>query len=322
MDTQSSTTTTGPPDASGGEAGRVQRRVQLLVEITSRVGEYRRGLTGAGRKLTAQEATVIADLEHHGLDVPQLREVLWGGHVLVDDPDLYEKWRFPKSRERLSSHHKTIDKEKHPDLGLVGPLVREKLHGRTAAGTWVQLEKTPAAMGNGFRLPTFNDLVHLWDFIVYRVTKSNVGPWGLSRQTERRPIYLSPTIVSTMPVPEEAEAELSWALEFIEDADDVTSASPDLAKRFPPPERGNTRAELTFDPGSRNGRGLFGASEVHVRGLHAQDTVGVLDEARTTRPTWALPDHGETIATTVRGGNREIRTVVRRVPATQRQEDM
>ena len=30
-----------------------------------------------------------------------------------------------------------------------GPLVREKLHGRTANGTWVQLEKTPAAFGRG-----------------------------------------------------------------------------------------------------------------------------------------------------------------------------
>lgn len=316
MDTQPSTT------EASGEAERVRRRVQLLVEITSRVGDYRRGLRGAGQKLTEHEATIIADLERHGLDVPQLREVLWGGHVLVDDPDLYEKWRFPKTRERLSSHHKTVDKEQHPDLGLVGPLVREKLHGRTATGTWVQLEKTPAAMGHGFRLPTLNDLIHLWDFIVYRITKSNVGPWGLSRQTERRPIYLSPAIASTVPVPEEAEAELGWALEKIEDSDDTTSASPDLARYVPPPERKNTRAELVFDPGARNGRGLFGASDVHVGGLQAEDTRAVLAETRSTRPTWTLPEPGDTSATTVRGGDREIRTAVRRTPASEREEDM
>ena len=27
-----------------------------------------------------------------------------------------------------------------------------------------------------------------------RITRSNVGPWGLSRLTERRPIYLSPDL--------------------------------------------------------------------------------------------------------------------------------
>ncbi|HYY18085.1 MAG TPA: hypothetical protein VE864_04535, partial [Streptosporangiaceae bacterium] len=32
------------------------------------------------------------------------------------------------------------------------------------------------------------------DYVVYRVTRSNVGPWGLSRMTERHPLYLSPAI--------------------------------------------------------------------------------------------------------------------------------
>ena len=50
----------------------------------------------------------------------QLREVLCGAHVLIDEPELYERWRFPKSRERLSSHHKTVDKAEFPDIGLNG----------------------------------------------------------------------------------------------------------------------------------------------------------------------------------------------------------
>ncbi len=165
----------------------------------------------------------------------QLREVLCGAHVLIDRPDLYEQWRFPKSRKRLSSHHKTIDKARFPDYGLRGPLVREKLHGRTEAGTWVQLEKTPAAMGNGFKLPSMNDVRHLWDYIVYRVTKRNVGPWGLSGVTEKRPMYLSPDLGATMPLPAAAEGELTGALEQIEQDDDTTSASADLARLVPSP---------------------------------------------------------------------------------------
>ena len=156
----------------------------------------------------------------------QLREVLYGAHVLVDEPELYERWRFPKSRERLSSHHKTVDKARYPDLGLKGPLVREKLHGRTDAGTWVQLEKTPAAMGNGFRLPGMSDVRHLMDYVVYRLTKRNVGPWGLSGITEKRPMYLSPDLGVMMPLPAAAEAELTGALERVEEDDDTTSASP------------------------------------------------------------------------------------------------
>src|SRR4051812_41474329 len=166
---------------SGPETERVRRRTRLMVEITSRVGAYRTGLSLAARRLTPAEAAIIADLERHGLDVPQLRDVLCGGHVLVDDPELYDRWRFPKTRTRLSSHHKNVDKRRYPDLGLKGPLVREKLHGRTDAGTWVQLEKTRGALGEGFRLPPPPAALHLWDYIVSRFPKSTGGPGGCPR---------------------------------------------------------------------------------------------------------------------------------------------
>ncbi|TWP37202.1 hypothetical protein [Leekyejoonella antrihumi] len=312
---------TGGPVLSDSEAERVRRRVRLLVDITSTVGVYRTGLKLAASRLTKGEATVIADLETHGLDVAQLREVLCGAHVLVDDPDLYTSWRFPKTHERLSSHHKNIDKKQYPDLGLKGPLVREKLHGRTKTGTWVQLEKTPAAMGDGFHLPTFNDFLHLCDYVVYRFTKSNVGPWGLSKQTERHPVYLSPGMSSTVPVPAYAEAELTRALAQVEEQDDTTSASPDLARRFPPPERRDTLAELVLRPKSRNGRGLFGASEVYAKGAPPAVARTLLDEARVAGQDWSLPEAGDTAATTVRGGKREIRCAMRRVPASDQQKD-
>ena len=122
------------------QAERMRTRVRLLVQLTTRHGRYRRGLVQAATSLAPNEASLLADLEAHGLDVNQLRDVLYGGHVLVDDPDLYERWKFPKvTRQRLSSHHRTVDKQRYPDLGMHGPLVREKLHGRTANGTWMQL---------------------------------------------------------------------------------------------------------------------------------------------------------------------------------------
>jgi hypothetical protein len=305
---------------SGPETERVRRRVRLMVEITARVGAYRAGLSLAARRLTPAEAAIIADLERHGLDVPQLRDVLCGGHVLVDDPELYSRWQFPKSRTRLSSHHKGIDKQRYPDLGLTGPLVREKLHGRTDAGTWVQLEKTPAAVGKGFRLPSLMDAVHLWDYLVYRLTKSNVGPWGLSNRTERRPLYLSPSLLATVPLPATAAAELTGALERIEEDDDQTSASPDLARRFPPPDRANTLAELVFRPTSRNGRGLFGASDVYVTEAPSPAARALMGQVRAAKPAWSLPVAARTVQTTLRAGDREVRTAARRVPLAEQAE--
>jgi hypothetical protein len=309
-----------PAALTGAETERVRRRVRLMVEITSRVGAYRAGLALAARRLTPSEAAIIADLERNGLDVPQLRDVLCGAHVLIDDPDLYERWRFPKTRARLSSHHKTVDKRRYPDLGMKGPLVREKLHGRTAAGTWVQLEKTPAAMGKGFRLPSLTDALHLWDYVIYRLTKSNVGPWGLSKSTERRPMYLAPSLSATVPLPAAAEAELTSALERIEEADDTTSASPDLAKRFPAPDRANTLAELVFVPRSRNGRGLFGASDVYVTETPSPAARALLAEVRAAKPGWSLPSAGQTALSVVRAGDREIRCAARRVPVAEQAE--
>jgi hypothetical protein len=304
------------PEADGAverETERVRTRVRLLVEITAREGSFRKGLLLAASRLTPAEAAVFRDLEDHGLDVPRLKDVLWGAHVLIDDPGLYESWRFPHSRERLSSHHKTVDKGQYPDLGLKGPLVREKLHGRTAAGTWVQLEKTPASMGDGFHFPTRHDLAHLADFIVYRITKRNVGPWGRSASTEKRPMYLSPDLRARVPLPEAASDDLTATLERLEDDDDTTSASPDLARLFPPPDRADTLAELVFTGGDQRGGGLFGGSNVWVSEVASAQARLLLVEEQPV-PEWTLPPAGTTRTGSLAVGDRRVPCAVRVLP--------
>ncbi len=249
----------------GQRTAETRVRVRLMIEITARAGAYRKGLLAAARHLSPEEAAILSDLERHGLQVPQLHDVLCGGHVIVDDPQLYESWNFAKiSHQRLSSHHRNIDKKKYPDIGMRGQVVREKLHGRTAQGTWVQLEKTPAAFGGKRKLPSLDDLRHLLDYITYRMTRSNVGPWGLSRWTERRPIYLSPDLAVPVRLSPPVAASLATALRRIEAADDVTAASADLARRFPPPDRADPSRELGQALHGRAGRGLFGSSKVWV----------------------------------------------------------
>jgi len=254
----------------------MRTRVQLLLELTARNDTYREGLLSAASGLSAQEAAILADLERNGLQVPQLHDVLCGGHVLVDDPQLYEAWLFPEvSHPRLSSHHRDIDKSRYPDIGLRGQVVREKLHGRTANGTWLQLEKTPAAFGKR-KLPSLNDLRHLMDYVVYRVTRSNVGPWGLSRVTERRPMYLSPAIAVPTALTPPVSRSLAAALRRIASDDDATSVSADLAARFPPPVPADPSDELGEALSGRAGRGLFGNSQVWISEAPLPPAAGVL----------------------------------------------
>jgi hypothetical protein len=274
------------PDDAGSHAltpeqtEQVRTRVRQLIDITARAGAYRKGLLAAAAQLSPEEAAIIVDLARHGMQVPQLHDVLCGGHVLVDDPQLYENWRFEKvSHLRISSHHRDIDKKRYPDIGMRGQVVREKLHGRTAQGTWVQLEKTPAAFGKR-KLPSLNDLRHLMDYVMYRITRSNVGPWGLSQLTERRPMYLSPDLAMPAPLTPTIAASLTSALRRIEADDDTSAASQDLAARFPPPERADPVSELGRMLSGRAGRGLFGNSDVWVTETPSKVAAEILGQDR------------------------------------------
>jgi hypothetical protein len=247
------------------QTAETRARTRLLIDITAQDGAYRDGLLNAARQLSPEEAVIISDLERHGLQVPQLRDILCGGHVIIDNPDLYQDWHFDRvSHLRISSHHRDIDKKLYPDYGMRGVLVREKLHGRTATGTWLQLEKTPAAFG-ARKLPTLDDVRHLVDYVTYRLTRSNVGPWGLSRWTERHPIYLSPDLAVPVQLPPPVAASLLTALRRIEAAADSTAVSKDLARWFTPPRRrADPASELGQALSGRGGRGLFGNSKVWV----------------------------------------------------------
>jgi hypothetical protein len=310
--------TTAESELSPAETERIRARVRLMIEITARGGRFRGGLLQAAERLTPEEAAIVADLETHGLDVTQLRDLLHGAHVLVDEPYLYERWLFPRvSHQRISSHHPEIDKGEYPDYGMRGPLVREKLHGRTAHGTWVQLEKTPATMTAGKRkLPTWNDVKHLADYIVYRLSRSNVGPWGRSGSTERRPMYLSPDLGVRVPIPQAVSDELTGMISRIEENDDLTSASGDIAERFPPPERANDLLELDF-PGIAQGRGLFGGSDVWITETPSDLAHELLSHEHDC-PGWSLPELGATRPATIELGNeRKLAYAVRIFPATE-----
>ncbi|MDQ1249189.1 MAG: hypothetical protein QG597_3563 [Actinomycetota bacterium] len=168
-----------------------RRRLSLLVRIAATAGDFSPKLATAVDRATDAEVQVMSDLVDIGLSIPDLVHLLQGAHLLVGDDELYLKWIFPHSRKRLSSHHRTMDKEVTPDYGLDGPLVRESLHGKAPFGTWVQLERTKATFQKG-KMPSWHDVVHIKDYVIYRITGKNVGPWGLSAHVDTRPMFLRP----------------------------------------------------------------------------------------------------------------------------------
>lgn len=115
------------------------------------------------------------------------------------------------------------------------------------------------------------------DYVVYRVTQSNVGPWGLSRVTERRPMYLSPDLAVPVSLPPAVADSLASALRRIAAADDTTAVSRDLADRFPPPGQADAANELGQALTGRAGRGLFGSSQVWITETPSRSAAAVLD---------------------------------------------
>ena len=50
---------------------------------------------------------MVRHLETRGLDAKAFQVVLHGGHIVIDDPELYERWTCPDNVEPPSSHLRT-----------------------------------------------------------------------------------------------------------------------------------------------------------------------------------------------------------------------
>jgi hypothetical protein len=162
----------GPQALETRSPGTERRRLSLLVKVAASAGDFSPKLAVAVDHAKDAEVRVMSDLVQRGMTIPDLVGLLQGAHVLVGDDDLYERWIFPTSRRRMSSHHRAVDKKTTSDYGLDGPLVRESLHGKAEVGTWVQLERTKATVQWG-KLPTWSDAVHIRDYV--RLSKYSVG---------------------------------------------------------------------------------------------------------------------------------------------------
>lgn len=117
-----------------------------------------------------------------------LQEMLNGGHLNMEDggkfyDELVRNFNSSISK-RISSHHSVAQQ-----YSLSYPISKEVLFGVTedAEGrkrTWMQFEKH-----NTKNL--LNIILHLIDYIKYRITGKNIGPFGSSEHTDSNPLIVT-----------------------------------------------------------------------------------------------------------------------------------
>jgi hypothetical protein len=86
---------------------------------------------------------------------------------------------------------------------------------------------------------------------------------------------------------------VSHTLHRIEEEDDGTAISADLAARFPPPRRPDPAAELGLALPGRAGRGLFGSSDVFVTATPSRIAGQVLGQESADPVTRVWPREGK-----------------------------
>jgi hypothetical protein len=133
------------------------------------------------------EEEILKQLQNNfHLTNDELKQILGGAHVRLKDGGVtYETWvkTMETKQKRVSSHPSSSDQ-----YGIRGPFVKELLFSKIEENgetyTWFQLENHPVKFGHYIR--------HMWDYVVYKATRNNQGPYGSSPAIDSRPIILDP----------------------------------------------------------------------------------------------------------------------------------
>lgn len=135
-------------------------------------------------------AKLRIDFEHgHIITHAVLEEMLKGGHIKFEDNGLfYDELvkSFNSNIDKRHSSHKSCAQQ----YSFSGPLLKEVLFGVSEDNngnktTWIQFEKHNTKS-------LINLILHMLDYIVYKWTGKNIGPYGLSDYTEHNPIVVGP----------------------------------------------------------------------------------------------------------------------------------
>ncbi len=179
---------------------------QMLDERLSR-GARNKLRTAYEQETSDVEKRVMQDILSHIDDPEVLVHFLCGAHIEfrdeagnTDSMQYYTKWQEENKKlhwymERHSSHKST-----NQQVGLNGKILGHILIGTRTdpqsgqSYTWVQLENNPSGTLRQLILSPvrflLQSLLHLLDYIKYKVSGKNIGPHGRSDYTEKNPLKL------------------------------------------------------------------------------------------------------------------------------------
>lgn len=110
-----------------------------------------------------------------------LSEIFRGAHVVIyDSRDNYLQWRNLGSASQRPSSHYSYDEQ----YEVAGPLCHTVLFGTIGGHTWFQMENHSydASM-----------IKHGIDYVRYKESGRNQGPYGSSAYTDKHPLWIQPT---------------------------------------------------------------------------------------------------------------------------------
>jgi hypothetical protein len=142
------------------------------------------------RRATADEFDILYRL----FEIPEARkfvgEIFRGAHVrIVDKGARYDDWKTLPTADTRSSSHQSNGDQYHVD----GPLAHTILFGRFAGWTWLQLENHPI-----YDVVSF--VGHMIDYINYKRSGDNQGPYGSSPHAEHNNPLVIPSTKPYVPI--------------------------------------------------------------------------------------------------------------------------
>ena len=132
------------------------------------------------------EIKILADLMRIIQAQQHFVEVMRGAHVEIFDGCMrYEAWRVLQTADSRKSSHRSEGTQ----YQVVGPFCTTILFGKRGYITWLQLEEHP---WGGIK----NSILHSVDFVQYKISGKNQGPYGSSKYVDTFPLRFYPTIKS------------------------------------------------------------------------------------------------------------------------------
>mmetsp|Transcript_52550 Transcript_52550/g.122243 ORF Transcript_52550/g.122243 Transcript_52550/m.122243 type:complete len:279 (-) Transcript_52550:154-990(-) len=134
----------------------------------------------------------------------KMRSVLSGAHVQLRDPDgfIYDFLRgLPRSYKRISSHRSSRAQYGVPE----GKILSALLVGTLDNSTWLQLE---GSAWDPLHQP-WASMGHILDYIEYKILRKNIGPLGISGNTDWQPLFIKSVAHAAETCPQECKPRLA-----------------------------------------------------------------------------------------------------------------